>query len=244
MKQQIGLMLLVLGVTSCGGGSSTAVVGSSALTTAPSVSGDMVPLTTNATWTYQTVNAASAYTVTLHANNNNLAVSSALTAFVVPGLQSNAITSNPSATISQSLFLQPTSGSFNVLSVTRTRNGSFSIPGSPQLVPNTLTLGQTFSPYLGVTATVTFVGTVPGAGACPTPTTGATVAYAFQGESYTVSYVPNCGISDFVTNTGVEFSLISISQETGAAVAAAERSLSGTTLLDTIRDMTNAFFRR
>ena len=50
------------------------------------------------------------------------------------------------------------------------------IPGPPTLVPGTLTQGASFTTYPGVTAIVQSVGTVPGASACPTPATGATVA--------------------------------------------------------------------
>lgn len=244
MTQRLGLLILVLGLASCGGGSTTSGAAGGAAGLQPSASGNMFPFSIDRAWTYQTVNASSPYTVTLHANNNNASSTSTLSAFVVAGIQPDAISKAPESSIVESMALQPTAGSFQVLSVARTRNGSFAIPGSPELVPDTLTQGASFSPYVGVSADVRFVGGVRGAEACSSRASGATVRYAFQQETFTVSYVPGCGITDFVSNTGVELRLISISSYHTAAIEAAERSISGTTLLDTIRDVTNALFRR
>jgi hypothetical protein len=86
--------------------------------------------------------------------------------------------------------------------------GAYIVPGSPILVGSSLTAGTVSSPYPGVTETVLAVGTVPGANACPTPTTGATVQYNFQNLQATLSYVPGCGITQF-SGPGESFTLIS-----------------------------------
>lgn len=107
------------------------------------------------------------------------------------------------------------------------------VPMTPLLVPSTLTLGQTFATYPGVTSTVTTVGTVPGAGACPTPASGATVTYTFQGQTTIISYVPGCGITALSTN-GVNLVLTSVGSYPAVGTLAKDR-LNGASFMDLVR---------
>lgn len=108
------------------------------------------------------------------------------------------------------------------------------IPGPPTLVPGTLTQGASIATgYPGVTATVQSVGTVPGASACPTPATGATVAYSFQGQNYTVSYVPGCGITQYTGNNHEVITLVSVG--TYQLGTQSTRHMESLTLLDTLK---------
>jgi len=113
------------------------------------------------------------------------------------------------------LGLQPSSSGYNATAyILLNGNGSTyaqgSLAGSPTLVPQTLVQGNGFATYPGVTAVVQTVGTVPGSAACPTPATGATVQYTFAGGTYLVSYVPGCGITQYVGNHGETLTLASI----------------------------------
>ncbi|HEY0613525.1 MAG TPA: hypothetical protein VGC96_02745 [Candidatus Elarobacter sp.] len=110
------------------------------------------------------------------------------------------------------------------------------IPGFPLLVPSTLTQGQSFSTYPGVTGTTQFVGTVPGASACPTPATGATVQYTYLGQTYLVSYVPGCGITDYVGNHGEHLTLASVGSYPQLGTLS-KRRLDTLTVLDSARSL-------
>jgi hypothetical protein len=112
------------------------------------------------------------------------------------------------------------------------------VPTTPLLVPNSLTLNQVLATYAGVTATVTAVGTVPGASACPTPANGATVTYVFQAQTTAISYVPGCGITALTTN-GVSLTLTSVGSYPQLATLASARLATGT-LLDTARSLLNS----
>jgi hypothetical protein len=108
------------------------------------------------------------------------------------------------------------------------------ISGTPLLVPSTLTQGQSFTTYPGVTATVQTVGTVPGSSACPSPATGATIAYSFAGQNYSVSYVPGCGITQYLGNHGEVVTLSSVGSYPQLGVQSTRR-MDTLTLLDTVR---------
>ena len=86
--------------------------------------------------------------------------------------------------------------------------------------------------YPGLTAVVQSVGTVPGSSACPAPATGATVAYSFQGQNYTVSYVPGCGITQYTGNNREVITLVSVaSYQLGTQ---STRRMDALTIFDTI----------
>jgi hypothetical protein len=115
-------------------------------------------------------------------------------------------------------------------------NGSMysagSLPVGSFLVPSTLTQGASFSPYQGLTVVVQSVGTVPGASACPAPAPGATVAYSFQGQNYTVSYVPGCGITQYTGNNHEVLTLVSVA--TYSLGTQSSRRMDTLTIFDTI----------
>lgn len=118
------------------------------------------------------------------------------------------------------------------------------IPGTPMLVPSTLQLGQSWNPVsntsllgVAVTATVTFVGAVPGIAYCPgSPATGATVRYTILAPpggtttNSSVSYVPGCGITDYVASTGSEFVLTGVGSQSLGELDVARKTKSATFL--------------
>jgi len=87
-----------------------------------------------------------------------------------------------------------------------------------------------------MTATVTNVGVVPGASACPVVATGATVAYNFQGQNYSVSYVPGCGITQYVGNHGETFTLTSVATYQLGTLGNV-REMASLTLLDSLKSL-------
>jgi hypothetical protein len=183
----------------------------------PSVSGDFMGYSPSRGWNYIATPRGSLnamppppFTVTLYAdpNSSNSSVTFAL-------LQTAGTPGNASAgTLAADVTYNNASGyvATSVSSVSNAFSVDLPLPGGITVVPSTLTLGQTFIPYPGLTATVTNVGTVPGSGVCPTPNaTGATVSYTFGSQNEVISYVPGCGITDLITDTGTEFALQSIS---------------------------------
>jgi len=110
------------------------------------------------------------------------------------------------------------------------------VPGTPMLVPNTLTQGQSFSTYPGVSAVVQSVGTVPGESACPSPVNGATVQYTYLGQSYSVSYVPGCGITNYVGNHGEVFTLASVGTYTSMGEQSRQR-MGSLSLMDDLKSV-------
>jgi len=114
---------------------------------------------------------------------------------------------------------------------------SGALPSGAMLVPGTLAMGQTFSPYAGMTATVIAIGTVPGASACATPANGATVQYTFGGQAWSVSYVPGCGITHFLGNNGESFTLTSIGSYPSLGTLGDIRTIQSLTVFDNVRSM-------
>ena len=121
--------------------------------------------------------------------------------------------------------VQSTTNGYLVASYGSISNNSFgTIPGTTMLVPSSLQLGQTWNPLsnaasvLGgsAVATVTDVGAVPGIAYCPnSPSQGATVQYTLAPQGgpvsvSSVSYVPGCGITDYVASSGGEFTLSAV----------------------------------
>lgn len=157
--------------------------------------------------------------------------------FVLFGLIGTAANAFGGTKLASAQF-QNSGGGYNAVSyVLYNNDGSTyaagAIPGSPVLVPGTLTQGASFATYPGVATVVQSVGTVPGASACPTPAAGATVAYTYQGQRYTVSYVPGCGITQYTGNTGEVITLVSVgSYALGTQSTVRMDSL---TVLDTVK---------
>ena len=134
------------------------------------------------------------------------------------------------------LGIVPTAGGNQIVAEISV-GSSASVPGSPIVVPNTVTQGQVFTPSPGVTATVTLVGTVPGASACPTPAAGATVQYVFQGLTRSVSYVPGCGITQYIGSGGATYTLVSVGNYASLGQLSRGRSVESLTLIDTARSL-------
>lgn len=217
-----------------GGGGSTGVGGPPP---APSVSGDMLAYQSSRGWNYHG-NAfnAPAVTVSIYADPPS-GSTSALVMFIASGTTANAFSGYKVA----GLGVQNTASGYNatayvLLNPDGTIYSGSAIPGTPTFVPSTLTQGQTFSPYPGVNATVQSVGTVPGVSACPVPASGATVQYTYGGGTYLVSYVPGCGITDYVGNHGEHLTLASVGTYSSLGTQSARR-MSSLTVLDGVQSL-------
>jgi len=217
-----------------GGGGGTGVGGPPP---APSVSGDMLAYQSSRGWNYHgNAFGAPAVTVSIYADPPS-GSTNAMVMFIGSGTTANAFSAYKVAGIG----VQNTPSGYNVTAyVLLNPDGSIysgsAIPGTPQLVPSTLTQGQTFSSYPGLNATVQSVGTVPGASACPVPAAGATVQYTYAGGTYLVSYVPGCGITDYVGNHGEHLTLASVGTYSSLGSQSARR-MSSLTVLDGIQSL-------
>lgn len=224
-------------LTACGGGGGG--TGATVVTPPPpSVSGDMMALSPSRGWNYHGQNTNGQFTISLYTDPQPINGATAVGAAVVAGSVATVITSGTN--FNQNLvaiggFTSSSSGYNAVYEVSA--GGSATVPGSPQLVPSTLTQGQTFNPYPGVTATVTAVGTAPGASACPTPGNGATVSYAFNGQTQVVTYVPGCGITQYTTTGGTVYTLASMGDYSFIGQLSSLRKAASITPLTTVRTL-------
>ena len=211
---RVAVAMAALAVAGCGGGggggSAPVGCGGNCPVQLQSVSGDMMALAPSRGWNYQGTNANGSFTLTTYADPQPINGATAVGVAAVQGLVPTILTSGTNFN-NNLLAIGGFNGSQSGYTVAYevSLGSAAPVPGNPQLVPSTLTQGQTFSPYAGVTATVTSVGAVPGATACPAPTNGATVAYNVSGQTYTVSYVPGCGITHFVYPSGNAYTLVS-----------------------------------
>ncbi|MGZ3516596.1 MAG: hypothetical protein ACXVAM_05410 [Vulcanimicrobiaceae bacterium] len=173
----------------------------------------MIALAPSRGWNYQTTFNGQSLTLSLYADPQATNGVTALIGTAVLGLVPTALTSTSAAQSSLvgALGLTTSNGSYNVVSELSV-SGAAPVPGSPLLIPNSLTLNQTWTPAPGATATVIAVGQVPNASACPTPASGAQVRYTYTGGyDYSISYVPGCGITDMRNNTnGADMALVSV----------------------------------
>lgn len=226
-----------------GGGSSTVATTPLATPSAPSVSGDMIAAVASKGWNYSGTITGQNTAFTLYADPQTTNV---ITLVGITAASTNASAATAFAgghgTKQGGVGLTSSAAGYNAAAfVLLFSNGQIfsqgAVPMTSLLVPSTLTLNSTFATYPGVSATVTFVGTVPGASACPTPATGATVTYVFQGQTTTISYVPGCGITALTTN-GVNLTLTSVSSYPQLGTLAGNR-LADSTLWDTARSVLN-----
>lgn len=244
----IGGFILAFSVAACGGGGggsgSTSLQGGGGPgpIQPASVSGDMIAYQTSRGWNYHgNAFGQPVVTVSVYADpqqSSSFGPVDPLVMFAGTGTASDAFGGTKLAGIGvQGTASGYTLGSYVLLN----GNGSVYSQGgiSPLalLVPSTLTQGQSFTPYAGATATVELVGSVPGASACPTPGNGATVQYTFMGSSYSVSYVPGCGITQYVGNRGELLTLSSVSSYPSLGSQSVGRKITTLTAMDAIRSM-------
>ena len=221
-----------------GGGGGTGVSGGPPPPGPLSVSGDMLGLSPSRGWNYQGTNSNGSFTISLYQDPQPINGANAVGAAVLAGLVPTIITSgaNFNANLVAIVGFNPTSSGENVLyEVSAGSNAN--VPGNPQLVPNTLTQGQTFSPYPGLAATVTSVGSVPGASACPTPGNGAVVNYSGLGQTSVVTYVPGCGITQYTTSGGTTYTLISVATYASIGQLSGMRKAEGVNAVTTARSL-------
>ncbi|TAM75228.1 hypothetical protein EPN44_09220 [bacterium] len=185
-------------------------------------------------WNYHGSINGQAYTFTLYADPVQAGTTSVVL-LSAPGILSNATGGlKEGAMTVASTGSGATIGAYTIYNFDGTTYSNGGLP-SPQLVPSTLTPGQTFSPYVGMSATVTTVGAVPGASACPNPATGASVQYSYLGQSYQISYVPGCGMTQYVGNHGETFTLASIGSYPQLGTLGDVRQMASLTLFDTVK---------
>jgi hypothetical protein len=198
----------------------------------------MLALQSNRGWNYQGTKSGTSLTVSTYVDPTRLSTGDTLlVGTVASGLLTTVLTDHNSAEANSFgglAFSQSASG-YNV-TAEATITGPALVPGSPLFVSSTLTQGAVTTPYPGLTETVLSVGTVPGASGCPTPGTGATVQYAFQGSTYRLSFVPGCGITQFVGPTGATLTLTSVGSYNIGNLAAA-RQVQSASVLQTARTL-------
>jgi hypothetical protein len=181
---------------------------------ATSVAGDMLNLAANRTWNYAGTSAGGPNTtLSLYVDPAPVDGNTGLVAFVSPTTAPDALPSD-GGTLAGAVGVANQSDGYHALSYGSVSNDSFGlVPGAPLLVPTSLTLGQTFVPYPGITATVTGISTTTSAvqAACPGVTLQANVSYVLGGSGVGVlSYAPGCGITKFTNQIGASYTLQSI----------------------------------
>lgn len=226
-------------LSACGGGGGGGGVSGPPPPLPVSVSGDMLALASNRGWNYQgTSPTAGSITVSTYVDPTVLSGGQrVLVGTAVTGLRPTVLTDQPTAWASRvgGLAFTPSGSGYNVTAEISVGSSAL-VPGSPLFVSSTLTQGSVTTPYPGVTQTVLQVGAVPGGTACPTPATGATVQYTFQGSTYTVSYVPGCGITQLIPPSGTPLTLISVGSYNLGDLGVA-RKMQSLTFADTARSM-------
>jgi len=224
-----------------GFGHSTQIsVGGSATPTVPAtttVSGDFLAPAANRTWNYRaTPQIGPAYTISIYQDPQpDISGNIAWIGYIATGTPADAAAGG--GTIGAAASFASLSDGYHAESFGSVSNSTYGIiPGAPLLVPTSLTRGQTFTPYPGVTATVQGVGPVAGSAGCPTPSQiGAAVTYAVAGAFETVSFVPGCGITDFVSDNGTEMRLTSITSNPQIGQQAIARRVLDATVVDTLK---------
>ncbi|MBV8749524.1 MAG: hypothetical protein JO103_07405 [Candidatus Eremiobacteraeota bacterium] len=199
----------------------------------------MLALQASRGWNYQATSGGQSVTVSLYVNQSTVGTGEfVLAAAGLPGLHTTALVDHATAesNLVGGLGITPSTSGYNVNAEISVGSAA-AVPGNPLLVGSTLTQGATSTPYAGVTETVMSVGTVPGATACPTPAAGAQVRYTFQNTSYTVSYVPGCGITQVVGPSGVPFTLTSVGSYPTIGNLSVARKVASVTLADTARSL-------
>ncbi|MBV8727489.1 MAG: hypothetical protein JO233_06865 [Candidatus Eremiobacteraeota bacterium] len=238
MRKRHYILALLLAIGACGGGGSSGGGGGGTPPTGPSVSGDMLAFTPMRGWNYQGNGfGLSAVTLSIYADPQQNGVDP-LIFFATPGFSPDAFSGQKLGGIG---VVNSGSGYDAVSYVLLNADGSIYAEGAitpvALFVPSTLTQGQSFIPYPGATATVQSVGSVPGSGPCPQPAQGATVQYSFLGQNYTFSFVPGCGITQYIGNNGEHFTLVSIgTYQLGTQSVPRMGKL---TALDTLKSLTN-----
>lgn len=220
-----------------GGGGGSSVPGGGGGAPA-SVSGDMLALAPSRGWNYQGNGSSGPFTITLYADPSPVNGATAVGAAAVQGTVPTVLTSgsNFDANLLAIAGFNSTTGGGYTVAYEISAGSSSTLP-NPTLVPGTLTQGATFSPYAGVSATVTSVGAVPGASACPTPANGAVVAYVVNGQTYTVTYVPGCGITQFIYPGGATYTLVSVGTYTSIGQLGSARLVRSINWVSTVRSI-------
>lgn len=242
MKKKRAIVALVfsLSLTACGGGG-----GGSSVSTgppqppAPTIQGDMMAYAPSRGWNYTGTFNGQTVTASMYADPSPSNGVYALIVAAVAGSVPTVLTSatNVKNNLAGALGVTITNGSYNAVSEI-SAGSSAAIPGSPLLIPSNLTLNQTWSPAPGVTATVSFIGTVPNASACPAPTTGLQVRYTYTGYDNTLSYVPGCGLTQVRNNlNGVTIDLVSVGTYSSLGQLSIARRAQSATMWDTVKSL-------
>jgi hypothetical protein len=220
-----------------GGGGGGSVVGGGGGGAAASVSGDMMALAPSRGWNYQGTNSSGSFTLTTYADPQPINGATAVGVAAVRGLVPTILTSGPNFNSNLLAIAGFNSTPAGITVAYQVSLGSSTMLANQVLVPSTLTQGQTFSPYPGVNATVQSVGAVGGASACPVPANGAVVTYSVNGQTYTVSYVPGCGITQFSYPSGSTYTLVSVATYASIGQLASTRMVRNVGWVSTVRSL-------
>jgi hypothetical protein len=213
----------------------------------------MLALAASKTWNYHASGGGVApFTVTTYSDPQPSNGNNAMVAYARPSIAADALPADGGTLVAAAGFSSGSDGP-HAQTFGSVSNDSYGyVPGTPLLVPTTLSLGQVFSPMSGITGTVTAIGpNVPGIAACPgSPPAGATVSYvaAFDANgslaNESVTYVPGCGITDLFTDAGVEFKLASIASHPELGELSVARQVLSASWIDTIRSLWQMTFHR
>jgi len=245
---------LVAGLSSCSGG--TVATTPLATPSPTSVSGDLLNFAPSRGWNYLVTNIKNVYTYPNGEINPGVPVTTAtISLYVYPTpidgttiLEEVAVsgqaTSALTAPLSQQAIIGAAGFSTTGTTYTATRFANYTTTAAIPAVVLTspLVLGATATPFVGVTQTVTAIGTVPGESACPTPTAlGATVQYTQGSQTGTIDFVPGCGATQILDNHGGIWTLQSIGSYPAAAsnytITAVAQQVGGANMLDTLRSI-------
>jgi hypothetical protein len=214
---------------------------------AASISGDMLGLAANRTWTYRgTALNGTTVTVTMYQDPQPVDGNTGLVAFAIPGAMTDALPAE-GGTLVGAVGVSSGSDGYHAQSFGSVSNDSFGlVPGAPLIVSSTLTSGATFIPYPGVTATVRSIGNVPGATGCPPTvgTTGAVVYYVIGTLTEQFSFVPGCGITRFINEAGTVFVLQAVGSHPEVGQQSVVRHVLHATYGDTLRALWQAVLVR
>jgi len=199
----------------------------------------MLAIAPSRAWNYQD----GVYTITLYADPQPVNGIQPIIGLIASGTLTNALSGQEIGGIG--VTHQPDGYHVNTF-VSLSTGTAGAVPGTPLLVANTLVQGAVTTPYVGITENVTTVSnSIPGSPGCAMGVVaGATVQYTFQNQTYTISYVPGCGIVNFTTPTGDTFYLQSIATYPQLGQLAIGTRISDASYLDLVRSMVRRALHR
>ena len=233
-KRAAAAAIMTVMLSACGGGGGGSSTTGGPPPNAPSVSGDMLAYQANRGWNYQgTAFGGRAVTFSVYADPS----SGGNDTFVLFGGIGTAANAFGGTKLALAL-LQNSGGGYNAASYVLYNADGSTYSQVRFWAPRRWCLQRSrkarrFRRIPVLPRSFRQVEMVPGSSACPTPATGATVAYPFQGQNYTVSYVPGCGITQYTGNNHEVITLVSVGSYPQLGTQSTRR-LDSLTVFDTV----------